>query len=577
MHINQTLSLLFTLTAAPGLLHAGSMETGSIEHAAPFFAERLPLGIDGEKLGVFIDGLDAPAAAAILVDDLGVEETDIQPSTVPGWFYIDVSSSAFFVDRPLLDCLDDLLRLDRFDMVSPVYLAGDMGLPWMPTRDVIIALDPDLDRADASRLADALVPGTIIDVEPGGLPNTYIIQTPYSSAIDVIDLVNRLSGIGPVVYAQPDAITIHRHFLIPNDPLFPQQWALNQSNNVDMNGPEAWDVTIGSEDVAVVILDDGAQQNHPDLHQLPGSTFTGSSSAGEHSTPCDGHGTAVSSCVSSTINNNTDLVGIAPGCHTRAGKIFNAIDFFGFCLGFLEFQDSWGVNGISWSASVGARVTNSSWGGGSPSAAIESAYQSTYNQGVMHFGAAGNDGSSNISWPASSQWVHAISAMASNGSLASFSTYGSGLFASAPGASILTADRTGGDGFGSGDTVTIDGTSFASPYAAGVAALVFSRNNTLSPADVKTILEQNSTDYGSSGYDTLYGWGMVNAEDAVLAVDVEPDCPGDIDGSGNVGVDDLLLVINQWGSCSSCIADINGDGQVGVDDLLFIISDWGSC
>ena len=265
MRCTSMVSVLLTLTTAPGLLHAGSMQTDSIEHAAPFFAERLPLGIDGEKLGVFIDGLNAPAAAAILVDDLGIVESDIQPSTVPGWFYIDVSSSAFFADRPLLDCLDDLLRLDRFDMVSPVYLAGDLDLPWMPTRDVIIALDPGLDRADAARLANALVPGTIIDVELGGLANTFIIQTPYSSAIDVIDLVNRLSGIGPVVYAQPDAITMHRHFHVPNDPLFPQQWALNQSNGVDMNGPEAWDVTIGSDDVVVVLLDDGAQQHHPDL------------------------------------------------------------------------------------------------------------------------------------------------------------------------------------------------------------------------------------------------------------------------------------------------------------------------
>ncbi len=577
MRIKPLISLLATLTMAPGMLQAGTMEVDAIEHAAPFFAQRLPLEVDGEKLAIFVDGLGSPAAAVILVDDLGVQESDIQPSSVPGWFYVDVSSSAFFVDRPLLDCLDDLLRLDRFDMVSPVYLAGDLRLPWIPTRDVIIALDPELDPGDAARMADNLVPGTIIDIEPGGLSNTFIIQTPYSSAIDVVELVNRLSGRGPIVYAQPDAITIHRHFHVPNDPLFPQQWALNQSNDVDMNGPEAWDVTIGSEDVVVVILDDGAQQNHPDLHQLPGSTFTGSSSGGEHSTPCDGHGTAVSSCVASTIDNNTDLVGIAPGCHTRGAKIFNAIDFFGFCLGFLEFQESWGVNGIGWSASVGARVTNSSWGGGSPSAAIESAYQSTYNQGVMHFGAAGNDGSASISWPASSQWLHAISAMSSNGSLASFSTYGSGLFAAAPGASILTADRTGGDGFGSGDTVTLDGTSFASPYAAGVAALVFSRDNSLSPADVQAILEQHSTDYGSPGYDTLYGWGMVNAEDAVLAVDVEPDCPADIDGSGHVGVDDLLLVINQWGACTGCVADINGDGQVGVDDLLLIISDWGSC
>ena len=126
MRCTSMVSVLLTLTTAPGLLHAGSMETDSIEHAAPFFAERLPLGIDGEKLGVFIDGLNAPAAAAILVDDLGIVESDIQPSTVPGWFYIDVSSSAFFADRPLLDCLDDLLHLDLLVHLDIDFLANDI-------------------------------------------------------------------------------------------------------------------------------------------------------------------------------------------------------------------------------------------------------------------------------------------------------------------------------------------------------------------------------------------------------------------------------------------------------------------
>ena len=204
---------------------------------------------------------------------------------------------------------------------------------------------------------------------------------------------------------------------------------------VSVEGPTGLD----SGRRVVLGIDDGAQQGHPDLHQLPGSTFTGSSSGGEHSTGCDGHGTMVSSCISSTINNSLDLVGVAPGCYTRGGKIFNAIEIFGFCFGFLESQDSWIVGGIEWSVDIGARITNSSWGGGGASSVVVDAFESARDQGVIHFAAAGNDGSSSIGFPANLPTVNAVSAIASNGSLASFSTSGAGTFVSAPGASVLVA------------------------------------------------------------------------------------------------------------------------------------------
>ena len=51
--------------------------------------------------------------------------------------------------------------------------------------------------------------------------------------------------------------------------------------------------------------------------------------------------------------------------------------------------------------------------------------------------------------------------------------------------------------------------------------------------------------------------------------------PGDVNGDGYVNVDDLLVVISQWGPCSGCSGDLNEDGVVGVDDLLVILAHWG--
>jgi hypothetical protein len=64
--------------------------------------------------------------------------------------------------------------------------------------------------------------------------------------------------------------------------------------------------------------------------------------------------------------------------------------------------------------------------------------------------------------------------------------------------------------------------------------------------------------------------GMIYA-----ARDVEQAVPGDATGDGHVNVDDLLVVISQWGPCSDCAADFNEDGMVGVDDLLALLANWG--
>ena len=541
----------------------------------PVGADRIDIEASGNIIAVFIEGQVAVDQVVDRLGEPGITASHLEPSSVPGWFYVDVSGLA--ADDGERAVVASLVQAGRVDFASDVYLAGTLGLPWTPTRDVIIGFEPGLGEQASRDFIKAELGGVVIDEGLGGLPGTWLVQTDMVTGQQVLDRVNRLSGRGVVRFAQPDAITTHRHSLIPNDPLFSSQWALNQASDIDMDAPEAWDVTIGDESVVVVVLDDGAQQGHPDLHQLPGSTFTGASSGGEHSTPCDGHGTMVSSCISSTINNNLDLVGVAPGCFTRGGKIFNAIDFFGFCFGLLESQDSWIVDGLEWSVDIGARITNSSWGGGASSAVVVSAFANARAQGVIHFAAAGNDGSSTIGFPANLPTVNAVTAIASNGSLASFSTYGSGTFVAAPGASVLVADRTGSDGFGGGDTINTDGTSFASPYAAGVAALVLSMDPGLGVEEVESILMNHSVDAGSPGYDTSYGYGIVNANESVLAVDVEEPCTGDVDGSGFVGVDDLLLVVGAWGPCAACTEDITGDGTVGVDDLLLVISGWGGC
>ncbi|MDP6312612.1 MAG: hypothetical protein QF781_10730, partial [Phycisphaerales bacterium] len=91
--------------------------------------------------------------------------------------------------------------------------------------------------------------------------------------------------------------------------------------------------------------------------------------------------------------------------------------------------------------------------------------------------------------------------------------------------------------------------------------------------------DANVTDTrGQIAYDAWVARGMsapVIMDLTAISLDPVTGIPGDLDGDGVVGVDDLLNLLGAWGPCSGCPADINGDGTVGVDDLLIMLANFG--
>jgi subtilisin family serine protease len=278
-----------------------------------------------------------------------------------------------------------------------------------------------------------------------------------------------------------------------------------------MDGPEAWDRTIGSDTVRVVILDTGVQQDHPDIHQVAGTDTTTDAGNGGPLNSFDNHGTPVGGCVAATIDNALGTVGIAPGCVVASARTFIGVN----ASGSWTSQASWTVASLSWAQSIGARVTNNSNYYGFQSSTIDQKYLETWNGGIVHFASAGNNGLGSITYPASLPIVNAVVAVGRDGLLTSFSNWGPGTDFAAPGISIYSTDRTGAAGSGAGDYSFVTGTSFASPYAAGVAALVLSSWPDASAAQVEQVLRGSCVDAGALGYDTTYGNGVVNARAAL--------------------------------------------------------------
>jgi len=225
----------------------------------------------------------------------------------------------------------------------------------------------------------------------------------------------------------------------------------------------------------------------------------------------DCHGTAVAGCVSARFNNSTGVVGIAPSCRVISARFCTATSNTA-CVTNWNAQDSYTVNALNWAVNNGVQVTNNSNSYGATANAIDDAYDNARGNGIISFASAGNNGTTTLGYPSSLGTVDAVSNVQSDGTLNSTSQRGTGLDWSAPGTNIRTTDRTGSAGYSStGDYAYVSGTSFSSPYAAGIAALIKSFRPNYNPSNIELAMAVGVRDFGAAGYDTNYGYGFVTA------------------------------------------------------------------
>jgi subtilisin family serine protease len=298
-----------------------------------------------------------------------------------------------------------------------------------------------------------------------------------------------------IEFAERDALA--EAAFIPNDPyvLSGAEWHLAK-----IQAPAAWDLSTGTPDVLVAVLDSGIDGGHPDLLQatVPGYDFVSNDS---DTTDDFGHGTAVAGTIIAAGNNNLGVAGIAYGCKLLPVKVVNASGFAAY---------STVAQGIRFAVEQGAKVINLSIAGDTPSSALQSAIDYAWSNNVVVVAAAGNSGNSLPQYPAACNHVLGVSATEPDDSLASFSSFGSSVSLSAPGDNIWTTQIAPAAPYGSWR-----GTSFASPLVAGAAALLVSVNPSLSCTQVVGLLETTADDLGIAGYDAAFGYGRLNVYRAV--------------------------------------------------------------
>jgi len=447
-----------------------------------FFKEHRLLKLDTNRVAVLQTREPATGGLSQGLMKHGLAPEDKLVLHAAGWS-LARTSAVHKPDSAPHDLLSRMSGDSAFDFVAPIFV-GDGGGPVVVTPDILVGFEAGVPEQRAEAILAEVKGGTILHRNWGNMKGAYHVHTGFKNGLDVLAAANKLAERPEVRFAEPDMIFTGHGGLIPNDPGFSNLWGIQNTGQLggtpgmDMKGTQAWDITIGSSSIIVVIIDVGVQPDHPDINQIPGTNFNQRRllrrQAGQRLPIIMERRWRVACPRSPTTTWAT--VGIAPGCRSASARTFISNNA---CDGSWTSQSSWTVNALAWAQGIGARISNNSNYYGFQSSAIAAEYSFTRGAGMVHFASAGNNAANSLTYPASLPDVNAVAALNETGLLASFSNYGTGLAFSAPGQDIYTTDRTGADGWTSGDYTWADGTSFASPYAAGVAALVLSINPSL--------------------------------------------------------------------------------------------------
>ncbi|MBN1201848.1 MAG: peptidase S8 [Anaerolineae bacterium] len=333
--------------------------------------------------------------------------------------------------------------------------------------------------------------GTIIDSIPEISVVVVLIPTRLTASM--------LSAQDAVILLEPN---LQRQLtLTPDDEHRALQWGFTNTNTY-----AAWDVTTGSPDIVIAVLDSGVDLNHPDLddHLLPGYDFVG-----DDTTPQDtnGHGTHVAGIANAETNNSLGVAGVAWDARTLPVQVSTGSTVLSSDV----------VQGIIYAANNNADIINLSLSGPGFLKAERDAVNYAAARGLIIVGAAGNHSSGTAEYPASYDHVISVASTGDDDSQSWFSNTGPFVDIAAPGSGIYSTLYNNTYGYK-------DGTSMASPFVAGVAALVLSAGHAATPADVTEAILCSADDLGDPGRDDDFGWGLVQTDQAVSYIPGTSPC-----------------------------------------------------
>lgn len=336
--------------------------------------------------------------------------------------------------------------------------------------------------------------------------------------------------------------------VIPNDPYYSSTGSWGQSYDdlwgmKKINAAAAWDQATGSASIIVAGIDTGVDRNHEDIaanmwvntNETPSNgvdddsngyvdDYYGWNFINNTGDPMDdhGHGTHTVGTIAGVGNNGVGVVGVNWTSKIMALKF---LDYSG--SGYLDD----GIRALQYAADMGAKVSSNSWGGAGSYSVMDDAVMYEHDRGMVMVAAAANANSDALNYnPANTDGAITVAASDYNDAKASFSNWGEKIDVAAPGVDILsiraannpmcTAARTVGTNY-----CRVSGTSMATPHVAGLAALLLSKNPSLTNEEVRQIIRNGVDDLGTPGKDKDYGYGRINAVNSMNLSQTHPLTP----------------------------------------------------
>lgn len=368
---------------------------------------------------------------------------------------------------------------------------------------VIIRYAKDID-VHTAKFADLGFTDKSIKIVHKGLkPLNFIIVDVPGSLSDIKSFMKLMKAKPYIENIEPDR-PMHILFT-PNDTYYGQyQWDKRL-----INCPAAWDLGLGSMDISIAIIDQGADYTHQDLQARYTSTkgydFLSGDSDPMPATTSEAHGTHCSGVAAATINNGAGIAGISNShlysLRVGDGTVLNT----GAC-----------IDAIIWCGNNGINVVSMSWGNYTYVAETDNACRHADSAGCILVSGTGNDATTPMMYPAKLPEVIAVGAIDSlnqiwqeNSSIGS--NYGAETELAAPGKDVI-GTIPGGAG---NEYQMWSGTSEACPQVSGAAALVWSANPNLTSDEVRGVLDSSAIDLGNTGRDQYYGYGKLNVYGAI--------------------------------------------------------------
>ncbi|MBS3908027.1 MAG: S8 family serine peptidase [Actinobacteria bacterium] len=375
--------------------------------------------------------------------------------------------------------------------------------------ELLVRFKPGADRAAAEALHREVAARPLSTIKRLDIVRVVI----ESGAVD--EAAHHYMNSGLVEFAEPNYRRKATNF-VPNDPLYADQWGLPK---IGMG--KAWELAGSAQtQVKVAVLDTGVDANHEDLKdslaintsnggKVLGRRFfvdgSGKQGSDENFTDEVGHGTHISGIIAAKTGNALGVAGIASTARIMPVKVLDDIGFG---------DDVSIALGLMWAADNGARIINMSLAGPTPSKTLGEAVRYAQSKGALIVAAIGNDGSGVSNYPAAYEGVVAVGAVDSKDAWIHKSNFGRHIDVVAPGLNILSTFLASKSYDGKAYEVN-SGTSMATGFVSGLAALLLAINPALTPERVEGIMSVSADDLGVAGWDRYYGHGRINAGKAV--------------------------------------------------------------